>query len=371
MKTLCLNMIVKNESHVIKRCLSSIKSIIDYWVIVDTGSTDGTQAMIQEMLQGVPGELHEKPWVNFEHNRNEALQIARKKADYLFFFDADEQLVLTEPFDKLLLKKDFYMIKAGGQGTEFFHPNIVSNDSGWHWVGVLHECITHTKKMAGEILSGLYVKRPQDGARSLDPKKHYKDLEILETAAKKEPWNSRHIFYIAQTYSALKEYPLAIKYYEKRTTMEGDKDELFWTFFRLACLQEIMGVDPHIFITNHCKAHQQNSYRAEPLERMAHYYNTQKCYSLAYMICKFGVAMRMPNSLNSDFYPWVYEHGLLFQLAGSSFALGYFEEAIEHYQKLLAVPTLPPDLRMQSARQLNKAKQERKTKPDSSLQLLH
>ena len=370
MKKICLNMIVKNESHVIKRCLATVKPIIDYWVIVDTGSTDGTQMMVQEMLQDIPGELHERPWVNFEHNRNEALQIARKKADYLFFFDADEKLVLSEPFDKSLLTKDFYMIKARGHGTEFFHPNIVSNDPGWHWIGVLHECITHTKKMEGEILSGIHVDRPQDGARSKDPKKLYKDLEVLEAAAKKEPWNSRHIFYMAQTYAAAQEYALAIKYYEKRTTMEGDKDELFWTYFRLACLQEITGVDPQIFIANHCKAHQQNHYRAEPLERMAHYYNNHKCYSLGYMICKFGVTMRMPNALNSDFYPWVYEHGLLFQLAGSSFALGYFEEAIEHYQKLLTVPSLPADIRMQAAHQLNRAKQERRKKPDSSLQHL-
>ena len=43
MKTICLNMIVKNEQPVIRRCLASVKEMIDYWVIVDTGSTDGTQ----------------------------------------------------------------------------------------------------------------------------------------------------------------------------------------------------------------------------------------------------------------------------------------------------------------------------------------
>ena len=38
-KTICLNMIVKNERPVIERCLNSVKEKIDYWVIVDTGST--------------------------------------------------------------------------------------------------------------------------------------------------------------------------------------------------------------------------------------------------------------------------------------------------------------------------------------------
>ena len=42
-QTLCLCMIVKNESRVIERCLSAVRPLIDYWVISDTGSTDGTQ----------------------------------------------------------------------------------------------------------------------------------------------------------------------------------------------------------------------------------------------------------------------------------------------------------------------------------------
>ena len=36
---ICLNMIVKNEAPVIERCLASVRPWVDYWVIVDTGST--------------------------------------------------------------------------------------------------------------------------------------------------------------------------------------------------------------------------------------------------------------------------------------------------------------------------------------------
>ena len=44
--TICLNLIVKNESHVIRELFESVAQYIDYWVIVDTGSTDGTQELI-------------------------------------------------------------------------------------------------------------------------------------------------------------------------------------------------------------------------------------------------------------------------------------------------------------------------------------
>lgn len=51
MSTVCLSMIVKNETHIIHECLDSIYKHIDYWVIVDTGSTDGTQELIKSFLK--------------------------------------------------------------------------------------------------------------------------------------------------------------------------------------------------------------------------------------------------------------------------------------------------------------------------------
>jgi hypothetical protein len=41
-----------------------------------TGSADGTQ----KFMKAVPGELHELSWVNFAHNRNQALSLAKEKA---------------------------------------------------------------------------------------------------------------------------------------------------------------------------------------------------------------------------------------------------------------------------------------------------
>ncbi len=360
MKTLCLNMIVKNESHVIKRCLDSVKSIIDYWVIIDTGSTDGTQLIIQEVLKDIPGQLHERPWVNFEHNRNEALKAARNKADYFFICDADEILEIIEPFNKTAWNKDFYMLKAKGEVSDFFHPNIISNDPGWHWEGVLHECIMHTRKMEGEILHTAYMKRPQDGARSQDPDKLTKDIAILQEASQKEPWNARHIFYLAQTYTAADDLPSALKYYKKRTLMHGDKDELFWTLFRIGCVEEMLGKPEETIIASYCRAHQHTPYRAEPLERLASYYNRHKCPSLAYAIGKLGIQMRTPTALNSDFYAWVYEYGLLAQLAEAALSLNLFKEAIEYYQDLLKKPTLPNHLKLHTQRQLAKAKEWQK-----------
>ena len=44
---LCLNMIVRNESAILERCLRSVADHVACWVIGDTGSTDGTQDLIR------------------------------------------------------------------------------------------------------------------------------------------------------------------------------------------------------------------------------------------------------------------------------------------------------------------------------------
>src|SRR3978361_1789128 len=76
-QTVCLSMIVKNEAHVIRRCLDSVRSLIDYWIIVDTGSTDGTQDVIRAAMADRPGRLVERPGGDLADNRIEELKLAR------------------------------------------------------------------------------------------------------------------------------------------------------------------------------------------------------------------------------------------------------------------------------------------------------
>ena len=51
--TICLNMIVKNEAHIIENTLEKLctKIKFDYWVICDTGSTDDTPKMITAFFE--------------------------------------------------------------------------------------------------------------------------------------------------------------------------------------------------------------------------------------------------------------------------------------------------------------------------------
>jgi len=81
-------MIVKNEAHIILETLQNLVNSItfDYWVISDTGSTDGTENLILNFFSevGIPGELHKDEWQNFAHNRNLALNAGFKRVESTF-----------------------------------------------------------------------------------------------------------------------------------------------------------------------------------------------------------------------------------------------------------------------------------------------
>ena len=96
-------MIVRNEAAIIEETLDNIAPYIGSWVIVDTGSDDGTPDVIRDHMarRGIPGELHERPWRNFGHNRSEALTLAQAHGDYIWVLDADDKVVGNLDFGQL------------------------------------------------------------------------------------------------------------------------------------------------------------------------------------------------------------------------------------------------------------------------------
>ena len=142
---ICLNMIVKNEAAVIERCLRSVRPYIDSWAIADTGSTDGTQAIVRDFLNDLPGELIERPWVDFSANRNQALQLARAYGEYALFIDADDVLEAEPGFDFGKLGAPRYAIEMAAAGTYTLVRRAARLDLDWSWRGVLHETLSCTQ----------------------------------------------------------------------------------------------------------------------------------------------------------------------------------------------------------------------------------
>jgi GR25 family glycosyltransferase involved in LPS biosynthesis/tetratricopeptide (TPR) repeat protein len=236
-KTICLNMIVKNESHIIKDTLINILEhiAIDYWVISDTGSTDNTQQIIIDFFKerNIKGELHEDQWKDFGYNRTIALKHAYNKSDYLFIFDADDKICGNLNIDKTKLVSDEYHLKIGVMFT-YYRPLLITNRKKWKYTGVLHEALVPIDTMSGkqELSAGDYhVESRRIGNRSNDPDKYKKDAEVLIKAYETEKddigLKHRYAFYAAQSYRDYNQTEKAIEWYKLVLTLNNWTQEKY------------------------------------------------------------------------------------------------------------------------------------------------
>ena len=132
-QSLCLCMIVKNEAKILERCIHSTRGLISHWVICDTGSSDDTREIVRRELADIPGELHERPWVDFGHNRSELMALALGRADYLLLMDADMSVVSRGMLPALTA--DSYRLRQGDESYDYRNKRIVRGDLPWHFVG--------------------------------------------------------------------------------------------------------------------------------------------------------------------------------------------------------------------------------------------
>lgn len=355
----CLNMIVKNESDVITRCLGSVKPIIDYWVIVDTGSTDGTQDIIKEFMKDVPGELYEKPWKNFEHNRNEALDFAKGKSDYILFIDADEVLAYEPDFKLPELKENFYFITTSFGGTKYGRVQLIDNKLDWRWKGVLHEAVDAPQWKTSGLLTGVMNVVHTDGARSKDPQKYQKDVKVLEDALEKEPNNLRYIFYLAQSYRDAHENQKAIDTYQKVVERSHWNEEIYVSLFQIAQLKDRLKHPKDEIIAAYYKAFAARPTRAEPLNRLAELYRRDDRFAEGYVVAQAGLAIPQPKDL-LFVEAWSYDYGLLLECSVCAYWMGKYQESYDLTQKMLDRKDLPQNIRELAERNLAFAKEKLK-----------
>ena len=285
--SVCLNMIVKNEAHVIERCLKSTLPLIDRWCIVDTGSTDDTEARIRATLAGVPGSLHARPWKNFGHNRNEALQLAaHERCDYVIFIDADEVFSTPPDFAWPRMTADAYELTCHYGGMVYARRALIASRLPWRWVGVLHEYLDCEKPQRVEHLPAPTVLISHDGARAHDPSTYLKDIAILEEALRDEPGNSRNVFYLAQSYRDAGRTSESRTTYERRAAMGGWEEELWYSLFQVAVLTERLAEPPERVSAAYLRAFQQRPSRAESLVELARFHRLRGEHGLAYLYAK-------------------------------------------------------------------------------------
>ncbi len=343
--TICLCMIVKDESRVIQRCLASVKPLIDNWLIVDTGSTDDTVEVIRKVMSPLPGRIEERPWVDFGHNRSEAMALAQEMSDFTLTIDADEILLLDDDFAWPDFLNDIYAIKTRLGPLVFARGYLMRSTLGWRYEGVIHERPACDSATSINWLEKATVFSLGDGGRSQITDRNEQEVRDLKAALAKNPQNDRYRFLLANALTNTSKLHEALEVYEQCLKIDKTPYHRWYATYQIALVNERLGGQNAEIVGQYQKAFELDPRRAEPLYRLV------RLHRLA---GEFGVARQLAEVALTIEKPEVFEpvdHELYDILLPAEYAiccqqLGDRQTATTIYNKLLKKPGLTAQVKV-------------------------
>ncbi|WP_292636286.1 glycosyltransferase, partial [Mesorhizobium sp.] len=339
MSTIGLCMIVKNEAKVILQCLASALPIVDYVLVIDTGSEDGTQDLIRTFLtlHNVKGTVIDEPWRDFAYNRTFALDRLREveTVDYAMIIDADDVVVQDADFDPIAFKSkmqhDLYDVEVSHGGISFYRPQICRNRLPFSFKGVLHEYLEAPPgHLTRETAKGFRVATGRGGARSQNPRKYQDDAAVLENALATEtdPFLvSRYTFYLAQSYRDSGEREKSLANYLKRAELGFWDEEIYVSLLEAGNLMAALGRPFDEVVAIFERAAQVVPARAEALHAASLYCRNQGRNTEGTEFARRGLDLAQPAGLFIQ--PWVYDYGLLDEFAVNAYWAGAYRESLD------------------------------------------
>ena len=176
MISISLCMIVKDESATLARCLDSVKSLVDELIIVDTGSTDGTQSIAAKYTD----QIYTFEWINdFAAARNYAFSLATQ--DYIMWLDADDiihesdaylfkelKATLDPSIDVVIMRYHLTTSPTHTYDYSFYRERLVKRSCKFQWVEPVHEYIHYSGKSVKFDIAITHCKLAQPTSRNLD-----------------------------------------------------------------------------------------------------------------------------------------------------------------------------------------------------------
>jgi tetratricopeptide (TPR) repeat protein len=356
-----VNMIVRDESPIIERCLSALNPHVEGFVIADTGSVDDTKAKIRDLL-GPKAIVVDHEWENFGANRTRAIHEATQRMGpvdnaYLLVIDADDEIHFDEDFAWPEDGAHVYSIEHRMGTHTWWRPQLFRANLPWRYEGVVHEFPTCGGKATNTGKVGkCFVEIHHDGARRRTmgtEEKYLQDAKMLEDSLDRDPDDSRATFYLGQSYRDAGHIEDAINAYERRYKMTGGFDEERWYSKYQIGLLRLRQQRTREAILHLRQAFKMRPWRSEPLLAMARAYRMQRQWIDAHMHAATAVTLERPNRellfVEADAYTW----RPLDELAVACAALGRKDQAAAFNRELLRYPNLPEDARIRIERNLD------------------
>ena len=350
---LCLNMIVKNETANLERCLAAVAPHISCWIIGDTGSTDGTREFIRAFFaaRNIPGELFTLLFVDFAQARNAALDRARASPlpfDYLLLADADMELAVHAPAFARELTAAAYAVRQRA-GSAYRNIRLLRRDVPARYRGVTHEFLDIPP---GETrnLDDISFLDHASGSNRID--KHNRDLRLLTEAlaSERDPaMVARYAFYLANTLRDSGQREAALPVYLWRAGVGQWQQEVFMSLLNAARLKAELGHADDAVISAYTAATAVCPTRAEALHGAARFCRMKGLYQRGHAFATQGLALAPPDDA---LFPedWVYDYGLRDEFAVCAYWTARYGECRDACDRLLGEGKLPATHRARVSR---------------------
>jgi hypothetical protein len=337
---LCI--MVKNAGTQFRDMLIDNLPIIDKWTILDTGSTDETISIIEDVLVGKKeGNLYQEPFINFRDSRNRLLDLAGDDCKYILMLD-DTYIIngnlrgfLNEVRGDQLSTSFTLFIHR--DDTEYGSNRIIKSNSGLRYIHKIHEVITD-KDNINIVIPNTIVKiidRHFDYMENRTMNRKQLDLQLLYEEVEDNPTNPRTYYYLAQTYNLIQQYDKAYYYFLKRAefTNSGFIQERVDALFEAARTANFKLNKPW----SECLALYEKCYKVDESRPDAiyfigiHYY-LKNDFETAYKYFKLGFEIGFPSHCQYSLKPIISFHFLPKFLAKICYQMGNYKlgEAASH-----------------------------------------
>jgi len=359
----CLNMIVRNESHVIEECLQSIVHLVDYYVINDTGSSDDTREKIKNFFKkhNIKGEIHDHDfrtcschgpeykkyqYFHFGWNRTWALEKCLGKSEYIFIMDADDVVEGNLKFPPKLVADQYYL-KIRTDHNSYMRPQLIKNNARfkWRYEDGLHEFLKSDlpNQVIHHLIDDYTINSRRLGDRNRDAQKYHKDVAFLKLLMADRPDYPRYMHYYGQSLFDTGLYNESIaaytSYIEKETFEEG---KYFARLMIGKAHLRLKSTDDEIkkaFET--CFEHHPEY--AEPMYELCKHFNSVGKYDEAYNYGKKVVYLTAPTKKVLAVDHDVYSYKLLDELIWACTECKKYQEAIYFSRRLLKTSSCTPE----------------------------
>ena len=305
MKQIAIGCMVKNEGHIIERCLESILRLEpELVVITDTGSSDNTIMKAGLFLQKhkIPFRIYQETFIDFAFNRSLLLKYIQQETniDYVLMLDADDIIEYHPSYTKdtfrLQLVGQVYNVEYKDQYVTYHLPKLTSNKVDLSYIGVTHEYL-HNLQYKEIILTGIWTRQFNDSFRRQNHTKHLNDIQLINKVLKTTVDNglkARYYFYLGQAYLAIGEIEDAIKAYQQRIFLGGWPEEIFYSHYQLGKIYETINMDKCVY--HYIKAYLSCKHRAESLYNLQKYLEHNKMPIVSMMLNLFIKEIKCPIS---------------------------------------------------------------------------